>query len=1616
MNDALYFELKAPLSASDFPTTADAKAYLAKEYQLKVDDLLYFKFLVDLSDKNTYDYVPGYATIHDFGVVGTNGSTFTHAWVKVDQVDREAGFGVGYKAVHPIAKSAWQFARLQNPILAYGLPQPGTNGVKQTFKALAQSSLVKQALDMLNGPNGTMQRKNFGRKFIPEKSWIRLGAPEGHKKGGGARVARIAINDGWDQMAPGQDAFEYGQEYDYNLPDGRSAGVATFEPQIGGDENPLRQPLFSNNKERLLAPNDEHYMELPLGESFYPAPSVGYSRVAVRNLRRTDALGNQTVTRNATGHTVHEFYTAKDFPVRTSRTDMDDEPQRSDPFSQTLGFFVQNHMTVSQGFTVELNDMHGKPKGQSVYPETAAPMAEPISKIEYTYRTDAENRLDNTVDVLNQDGTTVQREVGVDFDFIADFRQEKSESSTFTLQGNLAAFMVAIAPGIVPTIIPSVAHSKSRFRSSVITKVVNRYGILEETRAFDRGSTVKTENLAWDSETGEVLVTETQNDFDDPVYSLTYPAHWGYDRMGAAYRNIGAQFATAATNNNGRITNPNNVLVKGDEVMCSPSAGAPFKAWVWDDDDAADNEVHLIYADGSGINNDTYNVKVIRSGRRNQQSAPMGTLTTLVNPLTNFPGNSFSKVLEANAIQYSEEWQMEAGYQELQNNGACNCNSTPEAAAFQNLLNGLAGNGQLVSPASTALNSYPSFSTLNATGGTANYTTAAEQFVKKYSGSTWGHIVGLMSADDCGYYMLSYDAGFNRAMLLKLDANGNLEWSHGYDNICAPGDEKHLSFAKNQQNEIAIAATDGNGVHVITVDVANGANGNLIGEATLKNNVSSPIQYDYFSSQIIYVPQDYGHNAGFAVIGGVENTQIFWVTKLDNGLSETWSHEININRAETFDYDIDVVPTVSGAADNGFIISQGSSNFFNSVGDVSLLHLSPSGTINWDHTYSKAGISDLIRHTEVEALPGSAGGGYITASEYKTFNDHFLMARINSTGNQVLWAKEFAVPGYEKMRQLIDNGDGTYLMVMGNNSGLGLMAVKADQNGNLLWAKRFETNVDGYSVDVAPNACASGYVLGGFVPQTSELAVVRTDLNGTGAGCTENSLYLNPFAINLLPQGTLLGADHRYFTNTPLNQPGAAGTVMTSSIADICCDGNDLIGKVAYPATPASDCQFTLYAPGSNFCFSNITGFSNLVPAAPGLGCGPIYDFTVTATLATGSTVTISGTNNCWVFNNCVGSGTQIVNQCGKVPGDVVNPYVTGLRGNWRPKASYLYLTERYRDPSQFGSTENTNLRDDGYYTSFSPYWTSTNGGEWAASGLSDPKWTFTSEVSCFHPDGAEVENRDALGRYSAAQYGYANTLPVAVGSNVSYRSIGFDGFEDYDYIPDGTCDRQHFNFFHEKSNVIASEAHSGRHCLQVAPSGSAIMERELELNPNCNSGADQVPYAIKGCDPVGIFSPELDASTERQFVVSYWTRSLNSTLNPGMTDFPDQSVDIRINGVTLSKQRVKKSPIIDGWQWHEFVVRLPAAANVSSPALLEVVLKSQSGVHLFDDLRMHPFDANIKSYVYDPISLRLMAELDANNYATFYEYDEAGQLIRVKKETERGIMTIQETRNHTAN
>lgn len=143
-----------------------------------------------------------------------------------------------------------------------------------------------------------------------------------------------------------------------------------------------------------------------------------------------------------------------------------------------------------------------------------------------------------------------------------------------------------------------------------------------------------------------------------------------------------------------------------------------------------------------------------------------------------------------------------------------------------------------------------------------------------------------------------------------------------------------------------------------------------------------------------------------------------------------------------------------------------------------------------------------------------------------------------------------------------------------------------------------------------------------------------------------------------------------------------------------------------------------------------------------------------------------------------------------------------------------------------------------------------------------------------------------------------------------------------------------------------------------------------------------------------------------KQFVVSAWVKE-EAASTDGSINYLNGFIRITIGSTVYDF--IPTGQIIDGWQRIEGVFQ----ANSIGDIRLELIVSE--GVAYFDDIRIFPYDGSMITYVYDPITKRLLAELDERNYAKIYEYDEEGKLIRVKKETEKGIMTIQENRENSS-
>lgn len=150
---------------------------------------------------------------------------------------------------------------------------------------------------------------------------------------------------------------------------------------------------------------------------------------------------------------------------------------------------------------------------------------------------------------------------------------------------------------------------------------------------------------------------------------------------------------------------------------------------------------------------------------------------------------------------------------------------------------------------------------------------------------------------------------------------------------------------------------------------------------------------------------------------------------------------------------------------------------------------------------------------------------------------------------------------------------------------------------------------------------------------------------------------------------------------------------------------------------------------------------------------------------------------------------------------------------------------------------------------------------------------------------------------------------------------------------------------------------------------------------------------------------PSYAPTPGEKYTISAWVKEDKK----GVLTYENAAIVLDYEGWGLDGPILAKGAIIDGWQRIEYTFVIPVDASAINVKLVNLGF----GEVYFDDVRVHPFNSNMKSFVYDPTTLRLHAELDENNYATMYEYDEEGALVRVKKETERGVKTINETRQN---
>ena len=718
-----------------FTSLTDVKKYLTDIHNIKFEEdgtissnsnaQVHYKVSADLIGTNEYETVSGYAFINGYGIDATSGLPY----VEIKEI--EVGKKNSKKPYHPFSVAAWQLIKTQFSDKVSGNDSLNDSSSESLGEATGQLiSSFGEIIDIFRNFYSTCCNRGFAQNFDLDRSWIRLNSPDKVKYGGGSRVKQITFEDNWASQTGSDDNVNtYGQVFDYTTKDEEgntiSSGVASNEPATAYDECALKYAKFNRN-EALFRSDDNYFFEYPINETYFPGAGIGYSKVTVKSLATSFAMGEQVIEEQVqtlpntgfgtTGINVSEFYTAKDFPILTEETILDKtHPSLWIPIG--IGTITDERYTGSQGYSITLNDMHGKPFRTTQYAldKLGNPQGEIVNQITYTYDEQEEKVvrsasgkrqktriLENEQQVLLSNETIggnadIETQLlGVDYEFFTDTRGHQSNSGSFSLGLNISFTPTVV---LVPSAWPTFSSGTSRSRMAVTNKVIRKKGILKEVDAYDGQAHIITRNEVFDPLTGEALLTTVNNSFDNSIYSLSIPARYSYEGMGAAYENWGMRFTGIFAENTANCAGEFQVsniidgtadantdvfskLFEGDEFIISVGGTPQATATCLGKADGGTIFIDLTSKNVEDISiSGPVSLLLTRSGKRNHLQVKSGAIAALENPMQNrapvnttynLPSptqsssvplsyNTIDGVLSASATTFSDTWDLERG-------------------------------------------------------------------------------------------------------------------------------------------------------------------------------------------------------------------------------------------------------------------------------------------------------------------------------------------------------------------------------------------------------------------------------------------------------------------------------------------------------------------------------------------------------------------------------------------------------------------------------------------------------------------------------------------------------------------------------------------------------------------------------------------------------------------------------------------------------------------------------------------------------------------------------------------------------------------------------------------
>lgn len=1459
---------------------------------------------------NGYEPVPVYFDIEpgNYGVVSGNNKRI---WVKLAKVDNK----------NAAALAAIQFLRLNLPSKAYPTSEVGDD-VKFADGVRMLVSSVSEIQNVVTGFYETSRIKGWCMQVDTAVSFARLNMPKYRKYGGGYRVKRVEIFDNWKYMTDQKEA-SYGQTYAYTtqkvitrdtLVSGTrkmitdtltiSSGVASYEPFIGAEENPFREPMEYEEKLAVLAPKNFLYSERPLGESFYPSAMVGYSKVTVRTIH--------TKAKSANGWQQTEFYTTKDFPTITDFTSFDGKSKRR--YNPKLGNLLKlnaiNNLTVSQGFKVELNDMNGKLKSQSNFAENDSINPFQYSRNYYQVDNDSTDtkHLNNKVWIVDSLNGHINTNgiIGQDIELLTDMREQYSVTYSKNYQFNLDAipFITGTLPFI--SLFPPYQKEQNTFRSAATVKIIQRYGILDSVVVMDKGSVVSTKNMVYDGETGDPILTRTNNEFDDPVYQFNYPAYWAYSGMGGSYKNTDAVLTNKKVIN-GKMYNQDEsdfnaagIFESGDEiwvkkdkidpVITSRPGDCPYYEFntpdsnkrIWAIDaikgKEKDRGIYFIDENGKPYHGMIDSMKIIRSGKRNMLAASAGNIVSLGNPVKEVSSGRFKIVIDSTidiintaATVYKDLWQVEKSYyvkdsivRVYRDFPAIEVPASVYLARYDK-------NGRTGSPTEETI--YPH----------SGFVTASMDYLD-YCGNSHSNLAKTKS-------ILVFD-------LDHIPVNAIVTSATISFNPKVP-----LNFWRRKKTDAGCSEPREGFDWLTATDFAVGLTNATLRRVTSKWNVGN---WPYTS-----------------IIGATANGVSFnssnYGTVACTGLMQDYIHTSIADRKRGIVFELN---SVSNAGRNNEI------NYLSFCGED---RRSSTGAVLICNDNEKFPMyrSQFLITPE----PNTDGCDYCSGPtltlNYKAYVDSLVKLCKENISDTAANPYRWGILGNWRVDRAYtyysDRKENDASVLNSNIRKEGVL-----KNFTPYWY--FSDSVLVAAPDTNKwvwNAASSMYNKRGFeIENYDPLGIYNAGLYGYNqtmpVAIARNSQYRE-----ILYDG-FEDYDFRNEACTTLcEKPREFDFIKNQS--GVAIDSSEShTGKYSVRIDANASSVFTAMVEGKD---SLATAVSALVDSIP------VYTKTVVGSDTTQGLSAVYNLRGCSAhaqkdpgINFNWGYAPPVF-----VPGCPVTDFSASWVGSIQPKYNGKYT----------------------FYITQSGYLTISIAGV--------TKTIFSSGT-------IELSTPTSL---TAGQLYPVFIFYVKKVNTPSYLKLEWESATQTREIIPGR--------FLYSSGVTS------------APAASIVQN----IQTYC--------IALNNVRGDSVIRPAFKPIRGKKLVISGWLKIENAECDTSASPANVISVGFKQGGSLLFDSSLAATGVrIEHWQRYEKIITVPANATQ-----VLISLKAPPAKIIYvDDLRVQPYNSSMKSFAYDDVSLRLMAELDENNYASFYEYDNDGTLIRVKKETERGIKTIKETRS----